>query len=120
MTPGRGGRVSAVFLLEPWIAIVSGPRSKVHAEEGGVLIWTDPAEIMVRGFPFGRLAAEDNEGRFVIKDDGWVEARCPDFERWVARSDEAGDPDMIGSPRMLPFTPETCEMLLVPVTRTQL
>ncbi len=53
LDPGRGGRVSAGFLLEPWTAIVRGPRSKVRAEDGGVLIWTDPAEIMVRGFPFG-------------------------------------------------------------------
>jgi len=114
LTPGRGGRGSASFLLEPWTAIVRGPRSKVRAEDGGVLILTDPAEIMVRGFPFGRLAAEDDEGRFVIEDDGLVEARCPDFKRWIARSDEAGDPDMIGSPRALPVTLETCEMLLGP------
>lgn len=116
--PGR--RVAARFLLEPWTAIVRGPRSRVPIPSDDVLIWLDPAEIMVRGFPFVDLPASDHVGPFRIGADGAAKARCPEFAGWVASTGDDGDPDRIGSIRTLPVTPETCELFLGPVKRTQL
>lgn len=115
-----GGRVAVRFLLEPWTAIVRGPRSQVPTPTDHVLIWLAPAEIMVRGFPFTDLVATDHAGSFRIGAEGVPDARCPEFARWIASIADDDDPDRIGSPRTLPVTPETCEMFLGPVRRTQL
>lgn len=120
LTAAPGGRVAMRFLLEPWTAIVRGPRSQVRLEEGQVHIWLEPAEIMVRGFPFTDLTATDHVGPFQISADGVPSARCPEFARWIASSDDDGDPDAIGAVRTLPVTPETCELFLGSVRRTQL
>lgn len=115
-----GGRVAARFLLEPWTAIVRGPRSRVPIPSDDVLIRLDPAEIMVRGFPFVDLPTSDHVGPFRIGAEGVEQTRCPEFARWIASIADDGDPDRIGSTRTLPVTPETCELFLGPVKRTQI